>query len=162
MVSEASVTRGHCSPHLCGIFSARFKESLCWINTSSPMGSGVRGRVRVYNISWGLKHQLKRLVDLVPRQTSTNWFEKHQKILEVWSKNTTSYILKSVFILSAVQNANWIKSIPLMLFLKHFAFELIRRWMWMVAMLHPYTSSWKQKKVGFLETESNGISPSFS
>ena len=73
MVSEASVTRGHgfeSQPPLIynGIFSTTYEEGMCCIHTSIPKGSRIRVRVRVYKTSCCLNHQLKLMVEFVPRQ----------------------------------------------------------------------------------------------
>ena len=50
-------------------------------HTFSPMGSHLRGRARVYNISWGFIHQFKLLVNLVPwqiRMKYKSWNERTQ------------------------------------------------------------------------------------
>ena len=64
-------TEGHgFKTHSHLLFRVRYKESMWCIITSSQKGFRVRGRVRAYNISWGLNHQLKLLVivELVPSQ----------------------------------------------------------------------------------------------
>lgn len=46
------------------IYRAMYREIICCIHTSSPNNSEVKGRGRVYNISW-VSHRHKFLVKLV-------------------------------------------------------------------------------------------------
>ena len=52
------------------------------IHPSSLMGSCVRGHIRIYNISWDLKHQLKLLVELIPWLSKNQLNQKFKLIVE--------------------------------------------------------------------------------